>query len=87
MLYHESLDTQNTQIFQKSVDFGHSPKLETVGHMAKTKAVSFRLPSKYIVFLDHLAAEDKSDRTKILVQMLDVYLVGYLKRKGSAKSR
>lgn len=54
--------------------------------MSKTKPVSFRLPSKYVVFLDHLAADMNRDRTKVLIEMLDVYLKNYLKRSNPPSS-
>jgi hypothetical protein len=47
--------------------------------MAKKRPVSFRLPSKYVVFLDTVAAELESDRTAVLIKMLDVYLNNYLR--------
>lgn len=47
--------------------------------MPRTKPVSFRLPSKYIVFLDTVAAEMESDRTAVLVKMLELYLASYLR--------
>jgi len=50
--------------------------------MAKKRPVSFRLPSKYVVFLDAVAAESQSDRTAVLIQMLDVYLAGYLREQA-----
>jgi hypothetical protein len=42
------------------------------------KPVSFRIPSKYVVFLDALAADQGGDRTKVLVQILDRCLQAYL---------
>ncbi len=47
--------------------------------MSNTRAISFRIPSKYVVFIDHLAAESQTNRTAVLVKMLDVYLVNYLR--------
>ena len=44
-----------------------------------TKPVSFRLPSKYVVFLDYMAAEHQSNRTEVLTKMLDIYLTNYLR--------
>lgn len=55
--------------------------------MSNTKPVSFRIPSKYIVFLDHLAADSKSDRTKILIRMLEAYLTSYLNQKAQQPTR
>jgi hypothetical protein len=46
--------------------------------MSKNRPVSFRLPSKYVVFLDTVAAESECDRTAVLIQMLDRYLAHYL---------
>ncbi len=54
--------------------------------MPKNKPVSFRLPSKYVVFLDALAAELESDRTAVLVRMLDVYLANYLAKQSSSQN-
>jgi predicted transcriptional regulator len=54
--------------------------------MSKNKPVSFRLPSKYVVFLDALAADWESDRTAVLVQMLDRYLAYYLAQQSSSQS-
>jgi predicted transcriptional regulator len=54
--------------------------------MSKNKPVSFRLPSKYVVFLDALAADWESDRTAVLVQMLDRYLAHYLAQQSSSQS-
>lgn len=51
--------------------------------MSKTRPVSFRLPSKYVVFLDAVAAESESDRTAVLLQMLELYLVHYLSQKAA----
>lgn len=57
------------------------------------RPTSFRLPSKYIVFLDMLAADYQSDRSKILVRILELYLQSYLSRsqepepEAGAKSR
>jgi hypothetical protein len=42
------------------------------------KPVSFRIPSKYVVFLDSIAADQGADRTKILVKILDRCLQDYL---------
>jgi predicted AAA+ superfamily ATPase len=42
------------------------------------KPVSFRLPSKYVVFLDAIAAENGGDRTKVLIQILEGCLKNYL---------
>jgi hypothetical protein len=47
--------------------------------MPRTKPVSFRLPSKFVVFLDTVAAEMESDRTAVLIEMLEVYLASYLR--------
>ena len=49
--------------------------------MTQTRPVSFRLPSKYVVFLDTLAADSESDRTAILIQMLERYLTHYLSQQ------
>lgn len=50
--------------------------------MSKTRAVSFRLPSKYVVFMDALAADYQIDRSKVLVRLLDGYLQQYLSQKN-----
>lgn len=50
--------------------------------MSKNKPVSFRLPSKYVVFLDTVAAELECDRTAVLLQMLERYLTHYLSQKA-----
>jgi hypothetical protein len=44
----------------------------------KARPVSFRIPSKYIVFLDAVAADQGGDRTKVLIQILDRCLQAYL---------
>lgn len=46
--------------------------------MAKTRTTSFRLPSSHMAFLDVLAAEIGSDRTKVVVQLLEKTLRDYL---------
>jgi hypothetical protein len=51
--------------------------------MSKARPVSFRLPSKYVVFLDTVAAESESDRTAVLIQMLERYLNHYLSQVSS----
>ena len=53
--------------------------------MSKSKPVSFRLPSKYVVFLDAVAAESDSDRTAVLVQMLERYLAHYLAQSSGSQ--
>jgi len=47
-----------------------------------TRAVSFRLPSKYVVFLDALAQDYRLDRSKVLVRLLDGYLNQYLEHSA-----
>jgi len=48
--------------------------------MTETKTTTFRLPSKYLVFLEMLAAENDTDRSKELIQILDEALNRYLSR-------
>lgn len=50
--------------------------------MPRNKPVSFRLPSKYVVFLDTVAADLECDRTAALIQMLERYLAHYLSQKS-----
>jgi len=51
----------------------------------KAKPVSFRIPSKYIVFLDMLAADKGTDRTKVLINVLDQYLQHYLRLPAGSR--
>lgn len=46
------------------------------------KATSFRLPSRHILFLDHVAKEKKSNRTAVLSQILDFAVNNYLQRQA-----
>ena len=47
--------------------------------MSETRTTTFRLPSKYIVFLESLANDAESDRTKELIAILDWAMQIYLK--------
>ena len=49
--------------------------------MTAIKPTAFRLPSKYLVFLEMLATEHKSDRSKELIKILDAEVARYLSRK------
>jgi hypothetical protein len=49
--------------------------------MSRTKPVSFRIPSKYICFLDALAYDNQTNRTGVLITLLDIWMDGYLKQK------
>ncbi|MGB3519229.1 MAG: hypothetical protein WBA43_22455 [Elainellaceae cyanobacterium] len=46
----------------------------------ETRTTTFRLPSKYIVFLETLANDAGSDRTKELIAILDWAMQVYLKK-------
>ena len=46
----------------------------------ETRTTTFRLPSKYIVFLETLAHDAGSDRTKELIAILDWAMQVYLKK-------
>jgi hypothetical protein len=48
--------------------------------MSETRTTTFRLPSKYIVFLESLANDAGSDRTKELIAILDWAMQIYLKK-------
>jgi len=48
--------------------------------MSETRTTTFRLPSKYIVFLESLANDAESDRTKELIAILDWAMQVYLKK-------
>lgn len=51
----------------------------------KAKPVSFRIPSKYIVYLDTLAADKGTDRTKVLITVLDQHLQTYLRLPAGSR--
>jgi hypothetical protein len=53
--------------------------------MPRSVPVSFRIPSKYIVFLDIYAEEKRMNRTQALIEMLDCVLNAYLKAKKDGK--
>jgi hypothetical protein len=53
--------------------------------MSKAVPVSFRIPSKYIVFLDVYAEEKRMNRTQALIELLDCVLNAYLKGKKDGK--
>lgn len=49
-------------------------------NVMETRTTTFRLPSKYIVFLETLANDAGSDRTKELIAILDWAMQVYLKK-------
>lgn len=49
--------------------------------MAKTTPISFRIPSKYVVFLDALARQNQMTRTQVLIHFLEQQLQFYLKQQ------
>jgi hypothetical protein len=53
--------------------------------MAKSVPVSFRIPSKYVVFLEVFAETHRVNRTEALIQILDFYMRVYLKAKNPDK--
>ncbi|HEY9910181.1 MAG TPA: hypothetical protein V6D18_21515 [Thermosynechococcaceae cyanobacterium] len=55
--------------------------------MSETKTTTFRLPSKYLVFLEMLGQENDSDRSKELIKILDEAMTRYLSQKPTASSR
>ena len=54
--------------------------------MTITKTTTFRLPSKYLVFLEMLATENDSDRSKELIKILEVAMIHYLSRKPTTSN-
>lgn len=58
----------------------HQPNTQhPTPNMSNTPTVSFRLPSKYVVFLDALAHDHKLSRSQVLIRLLDACLEQYLK--------
>ena len=55
--------------------------------MTEIKPTAFRLPSKYLVFLEMLAQENDTDRSKELIKILDEAMTRYLSQKPTASSR
>jgi hypothetical protein len=53
--------------------------------MSRALPVSFRIPSKYIVFLDVYAEDRRLNRTQALIEILDCVLNAYLKGKKEGK--
>lgn len=53
--------------------------------MPRKLPVSFRIPSKYVVFLDVLAESRRTNRTEALIEVIDFYLDVYLKAKKQGK--
>lgn len=53
--------------------------------MAKSVPVSFRIPSKYVVFLEVFAETRRMNRTEALIEILDFYMTVYLKAKSQGK--
>lgn len=48
--------------------------------MTARKVISFRLQSKYVVWLESVANDQKTNRTKVLEKILDAELKKYIDR-------
>jgi hypothetical protein len=50
--------------------------------MTETPPTSFRVPSKYLVFLEMLAKQNQTNRTQELCNILDEAIARYLERNS-----